>query len=53
MGIEVFIFYKKHTEVHVLWNAEWKGLSYFSCGTNQSKEVITLVGKDIDYKENM
>ena len=38
-------------EVQVSWNAEWKGLSHFSCGTNQSKGVITLIGKDIDYKE--
>ena len=33
------------------WNVERKGLSYFSCGTNQRKGVITLIGKDIDYKE--
>ena len=52
MGIVVFIFYKKHIVPRKYrWNAEWKGLSYFSCGTNQSKGVITLIGKDIDYKE--
>ena len=37
-------------EVKDIWSMQWKGESYFSFGTNQSKGVMILIGQNVEYK---
>ena len=38
-------------EVGQSWKPQWASHLYFSCGTNQSRGVITLFGKTLEYRE--
>ena len=32
-----------------VWKTQWRGKSYYSCGTYQSRGIAILIGKDIEY----
>ena len=55
MGVlKLLYFFKKYNctrDVLNVWRTQWRGKSYYSCGTYQSRGVAVLIGKDIEYVE--